>query len=281
MQLRASPFRATLNKDNMMNEDEWIEVRIWSQHVPNESRLALQRLIKEWRNAISKTSVHGHISPSMVAERTSLTTAMSQLTSWTEADLADLNEAFTMINANSEAKEFGAIDSVNDQVLKAHAKRSAESYQAINTVLKLQTQLLMKILSQQENYELSEKETWKQLKWQKTQIDETWNKAEEGKNGWQHEGNKPWSRDISQHKGIMGMKCFNNDRDGFQNWNDKLINNFSQVHPGMREVMKEVNKKWLDETIGLTDAKVDEMFKHTMWEKKVEGVNGREDLDEK
>ena len=58
---------------------------------------------------------------------------------------------------------------------------------------------------------------------------------------------KPTYRiDVSNHKGISSMKNFNNDRDQFQTWNDKLINNLSQLFPGTREILKQLNAEWAD-----------------------------------
>ena len=50
--------------------------------------------------------------------------------------------------------------------------------------------------------------------------------------------------DVANHKSIQMLKTFDNDRNNFVEWNDKLINAFARIHPGSRELFKQLNRDW-------------------------------------
>ena len=54
----------------------------------------------------------------------------------------------------------------------------------------------------------------------------------------------PFKIDISNHKAIQSLKSFDNEREKFVEWNDKLINALARIIPGSRELLKHFNKIW-------------------------------------
>ena len=45
-------------------------------------------------------------------------------------------------------------------------------------------------------------------------------------------------------KASMNLSTFNNNRDHFIEWNDKLLNVMSRLHSGSRAMFKECNRRW-------------------------------------
>ena len=51
--------------------------------------------------------------------------------------------------------------------------------------------------------------------------------------------------DAGNHKAIQSLKMFDCDREKFVEWNDKLLNALSRIHPHARTMLKGMNKRWM------------------------------------
>ena len=56
---------------------------------------------------------------------------------------------------------------------------------------------------------------------------------------------KKYQGDAGNHKAIQALKILDTDREKFVEWNDKLLNAISRIHPYSRKIVKACNKKWM------------------------------------
>ena len=49
-------------------------------------------------------------------------------------------------------------------------------------------------------------------------------------------------REISESKAVMGLKVLSDDRAHYKEWRTKFVNVLSQVRPGIREILREIEK---------------------------------------
>ena len=51
-----------------------------------------------------------------------------------------------------------------------------------------------------------------------------------------------YHKEISESKAVTGLKVLSDDRAHYKEWNTKFVNVMSQVRPGIREVLREIEK---------------------------------------
>ena len=56
---------------------------------------------------------------------------------------------------------------------------------------------------------------------------------------------KKYHGDAGNHKAIQALKMLETDREKFVEWNDKLLNAISRIHPESRKMLKACNKRWM------------------------------------
>ena len=66
--------------------------------------------------------------------------------------------------------------------------------------------------------------------------------------------------EVSQSKAVQSLRNFNNSREDFIGWNDKLINALSRILKGSREVLKHMNSTWAKMTTESDVEKLDNQF---------------------
>ena len=257
--------------------------------IPSDARIMLTKLVRRWksitteeitqmrmkeqRNSMQPQTSRLHIVASMVAERQSALTALSNLAQWS----SDIEAA---VREEGDVDPFDApvesSTSVTDKIDKRNREVTA-GFQAIHEALKTHSKLLIGLC---DNHDKSEAVHLSRLIQTQVSIQmATQENASIKKDKKERDTTKQWRSDVSQHKGLMGMRSFNNERDQFQNWNDRLINNFTQVHVEIREVLKEMNKQWLGSVKEIGDIGLERMFKEEI-RKKTFGLS-EDEIEEK
>ena len=51
-----------------------------------------------------------------------------------------------------------------------------------------------------------------------------------------------YHKEISESKAVMGLKVLSDDKAHYKEWNTKFVNVMLQVRPGIREVLREIEK---------------------------------------